>query len=253
MIEIKELLANKANYGNQRSVSNIKYIVIHYTANDGDTAINNCKYFKNNITKSSANYFVDDTSIYRSVPDNYIPYSVGGSKYPNTKGGTFYGKCTNSNSLNIELCDCYRNGVYDFTNKTITNAIDLVREKMKEYNIPIDNVIRHYDVTGKICPKPFVENENMWNTFKNSILNNISKWKQGDKVVVTIPIKIAYNQGDKWIVDSNGYQFWIHKSVIENNDTIHALGTVCYCGGDTYIIQVFNDQFWCKDIYISNP
>ncbi len=79
------------------------------------------------------------------------------------------------------------------------------------------------------------------------------KWKQGDKVVVTIPVKIAYREGDKYIVDSNGYQFWIHKSVIENDNTLHALGTICYCARDTHIVQVFDDQFWCKDTYMSKP
>lgn len=83
--------------------------------------------------------------------------------------------------------------------------------------------------------------------------SNTSRWKQGDRVVVTSPIKVAYKTDEKYIVDSNGYQFWIHKSVIENDNMLHALGTVCYAAGDTYIIQVFDDQFWCKDIYMSNP
>ena len=67
-MKIKEYLANKNNYGGKRSTSNIKYIVIHYTGNDGDTDENNSKYFKNNIVKASAHYFVDDDSITQSVP-----------------------------------------------------------------------------------------------------------------------------------------------------------------------------------------
>lgn len=174
---LKTNIANKANYGSKRKTSTIKYIVVHYTANDGDTDEANAKYFKNNIVKASAHYFVDDDSITQSVPDDYVAYSVGGTKYANTKGASFYGKCTNANSLSFELCDTKKNGKYDFTDATINNAVDMIKKKMKEYNVTIDRVIRHYDVTGKICPKPFVDDESKWKSFKNK-LTTISTTKE---------------------------------------------------------------------------
>ena len=88
--KLKKNLANRKNYGTSRSTRNIKYICIHYTGNDGDSDENNGKYFKNNIVKASTHYFVDDDSVTISVPDNYIAYAVGGSKYSNcasTGGG----------------------------------------------------------------------------------------------------------------------------------------------------------------------
>ena len=90
---LKTNLANKGNYGSVRSTSQIKYIVIHYTSNDGDTDENNGTYFKNNDVDSSAHYFVDSDSVTQSVPDNYVAWSVGGSKYSNcssTGGGKYY-------------------------------------------------------------------------------------------------------------------------------------------------------------------
>lgn len=54
----KQLFANPKNYGGKRSLSSIKYIVIHYTVNDGDTDEANAKYFHNNVVKASAHYFV---------------------------------------------------------------------------------------------------------------------------------------------------------------------------------------------------
>ncbi len=152
---LKKKLANKSNYGGKRSTSQIKYIVIHYTGNDGDTDENNGKYFANNIVKASAHYFVDDDSITQSVPDDHIAWSVGGNRYSNYKttgGAKFYGKVTNANTLNIELCDDIKNGVVYPSAKTIANAIEFVKKKMKEYNIPAANVIRHFDVNGKGCP-----------------------------------------------------------------------------------------------------
>lgn len=153
--KLKKNLANKKNYGGSRKTSAIKYIVIHYTANDGDTDEGNGKYFRNNIVKASAHYFVDSDSVTQSVPDDYVAWSVGGSKYSNCKstgGGKFYGKCTNSNSISIELCDDKKNGTVYPSAATITNAIELTKGLMKKYGIPAENVIRHFDVTGKSCP-----------------------------------------------------------------------------------------------------
>lgn len=153
--KIKEYIANRKNYGSSRSLSKIKYIVIHYTANDGDTDENNGKYFKNNVTKSSAHYFVDDDSITQSVPDNYVAWHCGGNKYAScstTGGGTYYGKCTNTNSIGIEICDDVKNGTIYPSAKTIENTLELTKWLMEKYNIPVSHVIRHFDVTGKLCP-----------------------------------------------------------------------------------------------------
>ena len=175
MVDIKIKTANRSNYGGKRSTTDIKYIVIHYTANDGDTDEGNGNYFANNIVGASAHYFVDDDSITRSVPDDYIAWAVGGSKYKNTKGGAFYGKCTNANSISIELCDTKKNGVYDFTETTMKNAADLVKLLMEKYTVPVERVIRHYDVTGKVCPKPFVDDEKAWKEFKERLVDNMEK------------------------------------------------------------------------------
>lgn len=145
MVEIKVNLANKKNYGRSRDLSSIKYIVVHYTGNDGDTDENNGKYFKNNVVSASAHYFVDDDSITQSVPDNYTAYHCGATKYK-------HANCRNANSIGVELCDDVRNGVVYPSAATIANALDLVKLLMKKYNVPASNVIRHYDVTGKACP-----------------------------------------------------------------------------------------------------
>ena len=179
--KLKKKYANKNNYGAKRSTSNIKYIVIHYTANDGDTDEANANYFASRIVKASAHYFVDDDSVTQSVPDNYVAWSVGGSKYSNCKttgGGKYYTKCTNSNSISIELCDTKKDGKIYPTKKTIENAIELTRKLMKKYNIPSTNVIRHFDVTGKTCPVYWCgtsEKNQLWKTeFHNKLSNSSS-------------------------------------------------------------------------------
>lgn len=174
MVQINVKYANKSNYGNFRNVNNIKYIVIHYTAGDGDTDENNAKYFANNYVGASAHYFVDSNSITQSVPDNYVAWSVGGKKY-NNAGGRLYGKCTNNNSISIEICDDVKNGVIYPSAKTIQKALDLTELLMKKYNVPKENVIRHYDVNGKPCPKYWVEDVKWKSEFWNKIEPTSSK------------------------------------------------------------------------------
>lgn len=168
---IKEQLANSGNYGGSRNASQIRYLVYHYTGNDGDKAANNAKYFQNNIVKASAHYFVDDTTVWRSVPDLKVAWSVGGSKYANadkTGGGTMYGVISNTNSLSIEMCDTIRNGVYQASEATLANAAALGRTLMEKYGIPIENVYRHFDVTGKHCPS-YLVNAQKWAEFKKRL------------------------------------------------------------------------------------
>lgn len=172
--KLKTLLANRRNYGSKRSTSLIKHLVYHYTANDGDTDEANAKYFHNNVVKASAHRFVDDDSVTISVPDNYVAYHCGGG-LQGSKGHTYYKKCTNTNSIGIEMCDTIRNGKYEVSAKTRANAIALGKELVKKYGIKKENVIRHYDVTGKNCPAYFVKDEEAWIKFRNEIFETEKK------------------------------------------------------------------------------
>ncbi len=192
---IKEQLANSGNYGGSRNASQIRYLVYHYTGNDGDMAANNAKYFQNNIVKASAHYFVDDTTVWRSVPDLKVAWSVGGSKYANadkTGGGTMYGVITNTNSISIEMCDTIRNGVYQASEATLANAAALGRALMEKYDIPIENVYRHFDVTGKHCPS-YLVNAQKWAEFKKRL---------EVKIVDNTPSG-AHKEGVEWAI-ANG-------------------------------------------------
>lgn len=160
-------LPNLSNYQNGRK-SDIKYIVVHYTANNGDTAKGNATYFANNVVRASAHYFVDEKEVWSSVPENDTAWHTGGDlQGPN--GHTFHKIVTNSNSIGIELCSRKDiAGEYYIKKETILNAIELIRSLMKKHNIPIENVVRHYDVTGKLCPKPLID-QKKWTEFKGMI------------------------------------------------------------------------------------
>lgn len=168
---LKEMLAAPGNYGSTRRAEQIRYIVIHYTGNDGDTAANNAAYYQRSVVEASAHYFVDDTTVWRSVPDLVTAWAVGGKKYAScasTGGGTMNGIVTNANSISVELCDTAKDGTYRATEATLANAAALVVELMKRYNIPLENIVRHFDVTGKLCPSYMVDADK-WAEFKNRV------------------------------------------------------------------------------------
>lgn len=145
------------NYSS-RNGNSIKYIVLHYTGNKGDTAKNNVDYFYGGDRNASAHYFVDDNSIWQSVEESNSAWSVGDGKGQ-------YG-ITNQNSISIEMC-CNSSGI--ISEKTETNALELVKYLMSKYNISISNIVRHYDASRKICPNWSADNWNRWTTFKNKL------------------------------------------------------------------------------------
>lgn len=154
MVPIKTQLAHRSNYGGKRT-QKIEWIVMHYTANDGDSDESNGRYFQQALNPvASAHYFVDDDSITRSVPDDFVAYHCGAQTYRHPY-------CRNANSIGVELCDAKRDGRVMATDKTIANAAELVYQLCKQYNIPYDHIIRHYDVTGKLCPAYWVKGDGL--------------------------------------------------------------------------------------------
>lgn len=156
----------KVNFtkGNNRD---IEYLVIHYVGAEG-SAENNCKYFESVYRGASAHYFVGHAGeVWQCVEDKDISWHCGAKSYKHSE-------CRNTNSIGIEMC-CRKGSDWYFEPQTIAATIDLVKELMAKYNIPIGNVIRHYDVTGKTCPEPYVRNINDWNLFKSQLTTTKSE------------------------------------------------------------------------------
>ena len=149
--------AHSGNYQPGRTQP-IEYIVVHYTANKGDTAKNNVDYFARTVTGTSAHYFVDRNAVMQSVDEGDTAWHCG-SDHPR------HPYCRNSNSIGIEMCDSV-DGVPDDV-KSLT--VSLVQELMSRYGIDSSHVLRHYDVTGKRCPAPWVDNPAEWMEFKKML------------------------------------------------------------------------------------
>lgn len=173
-MKIHKLLAKSISYDStkKRSKKNIKHIVIHNTGNNNDTAKNNATYFaKSNLRAAGAHFFIDQNGeIWRSIPMNRTAYAVGGAKYSNcskTDGGKYFGKCTNANSVSIELCDI----VNKKPSKAMIKSTKWLIKYIQKYCPNAKTIIRHWDVNGKSCPVAMAGKDNAnWKKFKKAIL-----------------------------------------------------------------------------------
>ena len=171
---------------------NIEWIVIHYTAgltSKAGQANNVANGYKNGDISASSDYVVDDGEIVLYNPDikNRYTWGVGGDKYPvmsTSEGGKYYGKCTNKNCINIEVCSSKKNKStlraedrdWFFSESELSLAAGLVKMLMEKYGIDSDHVIMHHHVTGKLCPAMWCHDEaelKGWRKFKERVLQEV--------------------------------------------------------------------------------
>ena len=157
-INFKE--CNSRNFTPGRS-QKVKYLVIHYTSNQGDTAKNNADYFAREKVGASAHYFCDESEIWQSVKDTDTAWHCGAKTYKHPE-------CRNSNSIGIEICMNDKKGAV--RQGSIDTAAELARYLMKRYSILLANVVMHNQVTGKNCPAPMVSDPALWDAFKKSLI-----------------------------------------------------------------------------------
>ena len=113
--------AHSGNYRRAaRGKEDIRYLVIHFTANDGDTAKNNADYFARAEISTSAHYFVDENEVWQSVRDADIAWHCG------TRGVYFHPYCRNANSIGIELCSRKNGEKFYFMPETVRRAQALI-------------------------------------------------------------------------------------------------------------------------------
>lgn len=200
--------AHSSNYQKGRSAT-IQWIVVHYTANDGDTSMNNANYFQGAGRKASAHYFVDEKSVTQSVKDTDTAWHCG------SETGYYYNSCRNSNSIGIEMCSDVAGGKYVITEQTVARTVDLVRMLMQKYNIPVSRVCRHYDVTHKQCPEPWVRNPQMWENFKKRIAQ-----KEDDEVVEKKTVLVDGKEYTCEVIEKDGNNFVKMRSLPQAGYTV---------------------------------
>ena len=158
----KMLLTPNVNSGPQKKLKKVKGIVIHYTANPGSEAEANRNYFESRKdeedsaeNKVSSHFVIGlDGMVIQCIPLDEIAYASNER---------------NKDTISIECCHPDKSG--KFTKETYESLISLCAWLCDEYEIEKKNIIRHYDVTGKMCPLYYVKKEEKWNELKDSVWN----------------------------------------------------------------------------------
>lgn len=161
-IDVKLLTINEYSRPGTKT-ERIKGIVLHYTANPGSTAMQNRNYFeglKDSKETSVSSHFVVGLKgeIVQCIPTWEVAYASNER---------------NADTISIETCHPTADGSY--TKATYQSMVDLTAWLCKKFGLTEDDVIRHYDITEKNCPKYFVENEEAWDTFKKDVGKALDK------------------------------------------------------------------------------
>ena len=156
-----ELLTPNSYSRPQISIEQVNYIAIHYTANPGSTAISNRNYFENLATtqdnKVSSHFVIGlEGEVVQCIPTSEISYATNSR---------------NVDTISIECCHPDETG--QFNTATYDSAVKLTAWLCTRLGLTSDQMIRHYDVTGKDCPKYYVENPDAWIQMKSDIAAQI--------------------------------------------------------------------------------
>ena len=140
-------------------------IVVHWVGNAGSSAIGNRNYFNSLATShktyASSHYIIGlNGEIIRCIPEDEVAFHAGSYSM-------------NRKSIGIETCHLDWEG--KFNEVTYNSLVELCVDICRRYNLGIDAIIRHYDVTGKECPRYYVRNESEWIKFKNDVANNLGQ------------------------------------------------------------------------------
>lgn len=186
MVIHTDYLCNPFNYQRGRAKP-VSFLVFHYVGATGGAEAN-AKYFYNTANAgASAHYFVghasENAEIWSSVPEKHTAWHCGAKSY-----GHPY--CRNDNSIGIEMCCKIGPAGWYIEEETLAAAAELGRDIMARYGIPMDHVLRHYDVTGKLCPWPLVD-ETAWSDFKKRLEVEEVTQEQFDKMLA---VSLANNR-----------------------------------------------------------
>lgn len=140
----------------------VKGVVIHYVGNPATTAENNRNYFESlkdtHERSASSHYIVGlEGEIIQCVPLDEISYASNSR---------------NKDTIAIECCHPDTTG--KFNSKTYESLVKLTAALCKTYGLnPTTDILRHYDITGKMCPVYYVENEEEWRYFITQVVSQM--------------------------------------------------------------------------------
>ncbi|WP_407708520.1 N-acetylmuramoyl-L-alanine amidase [Bacillus altitudinis] len=239
----------------------VKGIVIHWTATPNATPKNERDYFNGTAiadkTFASAHIFVDRKEARLIIPLDEVAYHANDkpSKVTKLKATASYYKGGNANltSIGVEMC-VEKNGTIH--PDTIDNAVEVVADLCKKYGLSENDIYRHYDVSGKNCPAPFVSDPKKFVAFKSDVKKKLSpsvkkespvktaaKPKASKQKTVIVKVSELYtyksaNWNDKGQIVKKGEAFTIAKELTVSGSKMYQLKSGLYITANTKYVSV---------------
>lgn len=160
------------------AIEGVKSIFVHYTANPGTSAAQNRSYFaslaQTRERSASAHFIIGyEGEIIQCIPLEEQAYAV---------------MTRNNDSISIECCYLDEDG--KFTQETYDSLVHMLAWLTEEYNLEEEDILRHYDCGGKLCPLYYVEHENAW----DQLLTDVKRYREDNRNMAAAGIKFT---GDK--------------------------------------------------------
>ena len=139
------------------ALTTVTTLVIHYVGNAGTSAMDNREYFEDlkdtHITSASSHFIISlDGEIVQCIPLSEVAYASNDR---------------NNDTIAIECCHPEADG--KFSDATYASLVELSAFLCKSFHINPQELLRHYDVSGKLCPLYFVEHPDEWQELKDRI------------------------------------------------------------------------------------
>ncbi|MDE1367661.1 peptidoglycan recognition protein family protein [Bacillus licheniformis] len=154
-------------------LAGVKGIVMHWTATPGASALNERNYFNGTCIAdkryASAHYFVDRKEAQLIIPENEVAYHAHDQ---NRCYVSFLKPNANTKSISVEMCVEKDGKIHS---QTIQNAAELVADLCKRYGLSTNKIVRHYDVTNKNCPAPWVSDSSQLTAFRKKVDSLLGK------------------------------------------------------------------------------
>ena len=235
-------------YTKGRAGNKICKITIHHMA--GNLSIESCaNVFKAPGRKASSNYGIGSDGRIACYVDEENRAWTSSSAWNDNRAITI--EVANDNTKK-----------WTISNKAMESLLNLCADICKRYGFKLEftgnkngTLTRHNFYANTNCPGPYITSKTSYIVKEvNKRINGSSggQYTVGQRVFIDAPIAIAWDgKPNRSLVDSNGYLFWIHSSVIKNSNKVYGWGTVVKkYNDDLYRVKIFNDEFDCKPCYM---
>lgn len=234
-------------YTKGRSGNKISKITIHHMS--GNLSIESCaNVFRSPNRKASSNYAIGSDGRIACYVDEENRAWTSSSKWNDNRAITI--EVANNNTKTWSISD-----------RAMESLIKLCADICRRHGFKLEytgnkngSLTRHCFYSNTDCPGPYIKSKTNYivQEVNKRINTSSTSYKVGQRVFIDVPVGVAVDgRPDKSLVESNGYLFWIHSSVVKDLNKVYGWGTIVNkYSDDLYRVKIFDDEFDCRPQYI---